>query len=187
MVKRGYPPVRKRYAGKPTVPPHAGSRRCKVCAGLHTTNMHRFHGKGSFHRTHLFGFNPAIPEGGAFYFFGSFTSKIAAAKKERKHPGSFVHFKNGRYYVLKPKRKGNPSDSKRLVRIYGRVLSIQAQKTGFHRHCDAECKRVHHKYVHDFKPGFKLLGIPDKAALVLADGQVIHLSDGSMLVSDREY
>lgn len=76
---------------------------------------------------------------------------------------------------------------KRLVKIYGRVLTIHAQKTGVHRHCDAECKRVGHKYVHDFKPGVKLMGLPDGACLLLKDGTQIRLSDGSMLISDREY
>ena len=76
---------------------------------------------------------------------------------------------------------------KKLVKIYGRVLTISAQKTGFHKHCDAECKEAGHKYVHDFKPGVKLMGIPDGASLVLKNGTVIHLSDGSQLISDREY
>jgi hypothetical protein len=76
---------------------------------------------------------------------------------------------------------------KKLVTIYRRVLSVQAQKLGYHRHCDAECKRVHHKYVHEFKPGAKLLGIPDGAFLMLHDGTTLRLSNGSMLVSDREY
>lgn len=76
---------------------------------------------------------------------------------------------------------------KRLVKIYGRVLTIHAQKTGAHKHCDAECKRVGHKYVHDFKPGVRLMGLPDGAFLVLKDGTQIRLSDGSMLISDREY
>jgi hypothetical protein len=76
---------------------------------------------------------------------------------------------------------------KRLVTIYRRVLSIQAQKIGFHRHCDAECKSVGHKYVHDFKSGAKLLGIPDGSFLMLKNGSTIRLSDGSMLISDREY
>jgi hypothetical protein len=130
--------------------------------------------------------NPGI--GRAFYFLGSYTSKILAAKAERQHPGSFIHFTNGRWYVLKPKKiLSNPGGRKKLVVIYKRVLSIQAQKIGFHRHCDAECKRVGHKYIHDFKPGAKLLGIPDGSFLMLSDGQTLRLSDGSMLVSDREY
>lgn len=127
------------------------------------------------------------PGGKAFYFLGSYQSKILAAKQERKHPGSFIHPANGRYYVLKPKKIMNPRERKRLVTIYLRVLSIQAQKIGYHRHCDAECKRVDHKYVHDFKRGAKLLGIPDGSFLMLRDGTTIRLSDGSMLVSDREY
>ena len=126
--------------------------------------------------------------GRQFYFFGSFTSKLAAARKEAKHPGSFIfHSPNGRYYVLKHRVKRNPSGTKRLVKIYGRVLSVQAQKTGAHRHCDAECKQVNHKYIHDFKPGARLLGIPDGAFLMFRDGSTVRLSDGSMLISDREY
>jgi hypothetical protein len=74
-----------------------------------------------------------------------------------------------------------------LVLIYGRVLSIQAQKVGPHRHCDAECKRANHKYVHDFKPGAKLLGVPDGSFLMLKDGTTIRLTDGTMVVSDKEY
>jgi hypothetical protein len=123
--------------------------------------------------------------GRAFYFLGSYRSKILAAKQEREHPGSFLHYKNGRWYVMKPKRVSNPR--RWLTTIYKRVLSIQAQKIGFHRHCDAECKRVDHKYIHDFKPGANLLGIPDGSFLMLADGRTFRLSNGSMLVSDREY
>jgi hypothetical protein len=76
---------------------------------------------------------------------------------------------------------------KRLVKIYGRVLTIHSQKTGFHRHCDAECKAAQHKYVHDFKPGVIQMGIPDGSSLLLKDGTRIRLSDGSQLISDREY
>jgi len=190
---------------------------------------------------------PRFGRGKAFYFFGSFTSKLLARKKEAQTPGSFIHFKNGRYYVLKPRKmasrsnpvlhpymkaklrailnsgskyasvaqillrrneltdsemaevkriivaydkerlRPNPARRKKLVTIYKRVLSIQAQKLGFHRHCDKECKRVHHKYIHDFKPGVKLLGVPDGACLMLKDGRTFRLSNGSMLVSDREY
>jgi hypothetical protein len=123
---------------------------------------------------------------GQFTFHGSFTSKIAAAKKERNTPGSFIIERGGRYYVMKPKKRvDNPR--KYLTRIYGRVLEIHAQKTGPHRNCDAECKRANHKYVHDYQPGAKLMGIPDGAFLMLKDGRTIRLSNGSMLVSDKEY
>jgi hypothetical protein len=76
---------------------------------------------------------------------------------------------------------------KRLVTIYGRVLEIHAQKTGFHNNCDALCKKVKHQYVHEFKYGAKLLGLPDGSVLVLPSGESIRLSDGTMLVSDKEY
>lgn len=126
--------------------------------------------------------------GRAFIFLGSYTNKIIAAKQERRHPGSFLHYANGRWYLLKPKKiRSNPEERKKLVTIYKRVLSIQAQKIGFHRHCDMECKRADHKYIHDFRSGAKLLGIPDGSVLTLADGQTFRLSNGSMLVSDREY
>jgi len=46
---------------------------------------------------------------------------------------------------------------------------------------------VNHKYIHDFKPGAKLLGIPDGSFIMLKDGSTFRLSDGSMLISDREY
>ena len=76
----------------------------------------------------------------------------------------------------------------RLCRLYGNVLSIQAQKVGPHRHCDAECKRDNHRYVHDFrKKHAKEMGIPDGASLLLRDGTTIRLSNGSILISDREY
>jgi hypothetical protein len=79
---------------------------------------------------------------------------------------------------------------KKLVKIYGRVLLVEAQKLGFHLHCDAECKRCQHKYVHEFKPGARLMGIPDGAYLTYGSGsqtRTVRLSNGSMLISDREY
>lgn len=76
---------------------------------------------------------------------------------------------------------------KRLVTIYTNVLTISAHKGGFHRHCDEECRRANHNYIHEFGGKAKLLGIPDGARLMLRDGTVIPISDGSMLVSDKEY
>ena len=124
-----------------------------------------------------------------FVFFGSFKTKREAVRKEAQHPGTFIHEAHGRYYVLRPKSRYNPPQSKRLETIYKRVLSIDAQKVGFHRHCDAECKATGHKYTHSFRKGSKasLLAIPDGAYLVLANGARLKLSNGSMLVSDREY
>lgn len=63
LSREGFEPARRRSAGRPTVAPHqALTTRCKHCAGLHTTSQHRFHGKGSLHRTHLWAFNPPAPK-----------------------------------------------------------------------------------------------------------------------------
>lgn len=163
---------------------------------------------------------PRWGAGRAFRFHGSYTSLILARRKERAIPGAFIHEKDGRYYVLQPKKIGNPlttwtiraktkkaalaalhkevgwrwyqvrsvkksapdtylitidtfelrnrrenpakstrgKASKRVAKIYGRVLRIEAQKVGPH-HCDAECKRCKHKYFHDFKVGPEMIGL----------------------------
>lgn len=116
--------------------------------------------------------------GRGFYFLGSATSKLAARRIEAKHPGSFIHEKNGRYYILKARRiKSNPRKkkcnpaSKKLVRIYGRVLRIEAQKVGKHR-CDAECRRCNHRYYHDFrKSNIKEYGLSPGQVFVVPAGK----------------
>jgi hypothetical protein len=53
--------VKPRKPEKRTVKPHQALRvACKICGLMHGKNAHRFHGKGSFHRTHLWGF-PKMP------------------------------------------------------------------------------------------------------------------------------
>lgn len=138
--------------------------RCLYCGNEYTPYEMSFHLDWHHKRGDALMKNPK-GYGKAFTFHGSFTSKLLAVKRERSIPGSFIEAKNGRYYVLKPKRVKNPQ-SKRLVRIYGRVLKIEAQKTGAHRNCDAECKRCQHKYVHDFRPGAVMYGLPDGSILI---------------------
>lgn len=50
--------TRKRGRGHLSVSPHGGNRKCKHCEAFHSKSEHRFHGKGSFHATHMFSFNP---------------------------------------------------------------------------------------------------------------------------------
>ena len=164
-----YVTERKRSAGKPTVAPHESvSRKCKVCGLMHSKGSHRFHGRGAYHQTHLFSFGGENPmrkknagTGQRFTFHGSFQSLILARRRERAIPGSFIRKGGvtGRYYVMKPRKVSAAKNPKKLVRIYGRVLRIEAQKTGKHR-CDAECKKCGHRYFHDFKGGKpKMLGL----------------------------
>jgi hypothetical protein len=63
-----------------------------------------------------------------------------------------------------------PSSSKamknpRRVMIYSDVIRIIARKGQSHI-CDAECKRKDHTYYHDFTPGSKIYGLPDKSLLI---------------------
>ena len=132
--------------------------------------------------------------GRAFTFHGSYTSLLAARRKERQTPGSFIIERDGRYYLLKAKRQkknpyrvGSVIERKRVgfrkigdkrqkknpyrpktqqaTKIYGKVLRIEAQKTGKH-HCDAECKRCGHRYYHDFRVKASMYGLPDGSILI---------------------
>ncbi len=58
MAKAGYKNKRKSSPGRQSVNAHSGRKSCTHCGELHTTSEHRFHGSGSFHRTHAWGFNP---------------------------------------------------------------------------------------------------------------------------------
>jgi len=106
---------------------------------------------------------------------GSFDRVFVAGKRYFK----LVEGEARRRGILKMKTgmRGNPakstrgSASKTVVRIYGRVLRVEAQKTGAHQ-CDAECRRCNHKYFHDFRvpTGVKMLG--------LSPGQVFKVPAG---------
>ncbi len=117
MEQAGFKNRAKRKRGILRVSPHEGTSRCEHCDNLHTTSEHRFHGPGSFHKTHLWSFG-----------------------------------------------KRNPREKLGTV-IYGRVLMIQAQKTGAHR-CDAECKRCNHSYYHEFQSHAVMYGLPNGDLLI---------------------
>lgn len=59
---------------------------------------------------------------------------------------------------VNPPKTTRRLSTKKVVKIYGKVLRIEAQKTGPHR-CDAECRKCRHKYFHDFKAPARMLGL----------------------------
>ncbi len=62
-------------------------------------------------------------------------------------------------------KKVSPVRNPRRVLIYSDVIRIIARK-GQRHICDAECKRKNHTYFHDFTPGSKIYGLPDKSLLI---------------------
>ena len=81
------------------------------------------------------------------------------SRQHRKAQKISEHFYN-KLRVLQ--RKRNPGQA---TKIYGKVLRIEAQKTGKH-HCDAECKRCGHRYYHDFRVKASMYGLPDGSILI---------------------
>lgn len=71
--------------------------------------------------------------------------------------------------------------------IYGEVKTVVAKKTRDHVHCDWHCRQAGHRYIHEFKSAARMQGIPDGSFIMLADGRSFRLSNGSILISDREY
>lgn len=65
--------------------------------------------------------------------------------------------------IATPTYQFNP---KGLTKIYGRVLRVEAQKTGIHR-CDAACKKAQHRYFHNFSTKPALYGTPDRKMLII--------------------
>jgi hypothetical protein len=51
------------------------------------------------------------------------------------------------------------------VKIYGRVIRVEAQKTQKHI-CDAACKKASHCYYHEFQPGAAIYGMPDGSLVI---------------------
>jgi hypothetical protein len=60
-VVREYGKARRWYRGRLSEAPHPGYVYCKHCREFHSRNEHRFHGAGSFNRTHLFSFGGKNP------------------------------------------------------------------------------------------------------------------------------
>lgn len=66
---------------------------------------------------------------------------------------------------LKLKSAPRTNPPKGAVKIYGRLLRIEAQKTQRHI-CDAACKKANHCYFHDFKSGACVYGMPDGTLVI---------------------
>jgi len=108
--------------------------------------------------------------GKAFTFHGSFTSLILARKKEKSVPGSFIQEKDGRYYVLKPKRIATSvrNSPKGAAKIYGRCLRIEAIKLQKHTY-GGKVTPPGQKYFHDFSTKYAVIyGLPDGSLLIKA-------------------
>lgn len=141
-MSKYFPEARKRSPGRPVIPAHKRmTKACKACGVAHSKSEHRFHGPGSFHRTHLFSFNPNMH------------GKTVILRRKRVRPAV-----GGKHRVFGRRVRKNPPDAP--VKIYGRLLRIEAQKTQAHQ-CDPKCAAVNHRYFHDFKPGAQIFGLPN--------------------------
>ncbi len=95
--------------------------------------------------------------------------KVAHGKGQHRFHGEGSYhsthlFSFGGNPVRKRKRARNPR-KKKLVVIYGAVLSIDAQKTQAHQ-CDSTCTKFRHKYRHVFKSKPKMYGLPNGDILI---------------------
>lgn len=169
MVRKGFEPGRVKSKGRPTEPPHVGRQYCKHCRDFHTKGQHRSHGAGSFHRTHLFAFNPPMTVAKAKVIFATHMQaarkrKLARYEQAQLRQASQV-LRRSRQPAMNPKKRNCPNPRQGVTKIYGKVLRIEAQKTGKHW-CDAECKKCGHRYYHDFRVKPTMYGLPDGSILI---------------------
>jgi len=192
MEKFYAPPKVRRES--PTVSPHSRiTRKCKTCNVVHGKGAHRFHGKGAYHQTHLFSFNPGFAKAGArIKINGRYSARRKTVQRMQPNPASRpvkiygnvtrIYLKGGSYALArKPKMYGLPDGdlwitwgngttprNAAIDRRYGRVSKIEAQKTQRHL-CDAKCKEMKHQYYHPFTE----------------PNEMMQLRDGSLLISSR--
>lgn len=69
------------------------------------------------------------------------------------------------YFGYIRKKKLAQQTNPKPVIIYGKVTRIEAQKTQKHI-CDDGCKRVNHRYFHNFTSSPTMYGLPDGSLLI---------------------
>lgn len=114
------------------------------------------------------GFEKNAGRGKAFTFHGSATSKLMARKLERRTPGSFIQEKDGRYYILKPKKvRSNPrAPMPGAVKIYDETLKIDAVKHRQHYY-GGKLTAAGQRYFHSFDTKHaEIWGLPDGSLLI---------------------
>lgn len=105
---------------------------------------------------------------GRVTFHGSFTSQLAARKKEAKTPGSFIIKRGDRYYVLKEKkvesnnrkrtRSRNSNPNRRL--IYEKITRVEGTK-------GKESQFAGQRFFHNFKKPYpRMFGLPNGDLLI---------------------
>lgn len=172
MEREGYKASRS-AGGKKSVAPHDGRVYCTRCSDFHTKGQHRFHGPGSYHRTHLFAFNPMPIEAARRTFAllmqvarkrkltATERARLAVARQQLRGIKKSVMRNKVRGSRRQHKARRNPGGKQ----IYGKVIDITCRRTGPHR-CDAACKRVNHTYRHKFETNPPIYGLPDGSLLI---------------------
>jgi hypothetical protein len=163
-VVREFGKARRWYRGRLSEAPHPGYAYCSHCREYHSKNEHRFHGKGSFYRTHPLSFggfeNPPMPK---------LVTLPDGRVKVKRNPvrtrgGRVRGARFGRHVFRRASSRRNPPG----VKIYERLSKVYAQKGPGHK-CDPACKRAGHWYYHVFTSRPKMYG----------------LSNGDVLISSR--
>jgi hypothetical protein len=169
------PKERKKKLG--SVPPHGSvTAKCTLCHVHHSKKQHKFHGQGAFHKTHLWGFAMNRPKTYAAYLRAQAKRRGWTLKQTKRY------FQSGKA-PRGAKAQANPATPE-LPLLYGKILQVTGQKTQKHR-CDSGCKKVSHRYYHNFKTGPKEWGLPAGAIVTLPSGEQFRIPERSLLIAKK--